>query len=318
TKNLLAKYNIPTASYHTFFNTDDALYHLESITKYPLVIKADGLAQGKGVDIVNNKEEAVASILDMMEHKKFQQAGEKIIVEDFLEGKELSYQVIVNHDQYFECIPTQDYKKAYDHNQGPNTGGMGNIAPAEWVTEEIQYNIHRQVVEPFMKALQTENNPYSGILFIGLMVNTNNQPTVLEMNVRFGDPESQVLLPLLESDLLALMIDIAQNKKLPESYRLDWKKNVSATCVVLTSKGYPDQYQTGYPIDGLDTLAKMDDCVCFHAGTKKIEKEILTTGGRVLNIVALGKNLQESTKKAYELIDLVSFEGKTYRNDIGE
>jgi phosphoribosylamine--glycine ligase len=318
TKNLLAKYNIPTASYETFFNKDDAIYHLESIQQYPIVIKADGLAQGKGVDIVYNKEEALASILDMMEHKKFKQAGEKILIEDFLEGQELSYQVIVNQDQYFDCLPTQDYKKAYNENRGPNTGGMGSVAPATWVTDDILHNIRHQVVKPLMKALQKENNPYSGVMFIGLIVNKNNQPTVLEINVRFGDPESQVLLPLLESDLLPLMIEIAQNKKIAESYRLEWKKNTSATCIVLSSKGYPENYQTGFPIHGLDTLKETKDCICFHAGTKNKDQETVTAGGRVLNIVGLGTSLQESTKKAYEFADFIEFEGKTHRSDIGQ
>ena len=317
TKNLLTKYNIPTAAYHTFFNKDDALYHLESIAKYPVVVKADGLAQGKGVVIVYTKEEAIASILDMMEHKKYKQAGEKIIVEEYLEGREVSYQMIVHGDQYFECIPTQDYKKALEGNQGPNTGGMGSIAPAPWINEEILDNIQKDIVVPLMNALYVENNPFSGILFLGLMVNAKNQPSVLEINVRFGDPESQVLLPLLETDLLPLMIDIAQDKKI-DSYSLNWKTNTHATCVVLTSKGYPESYSKGYPIHGLENVSQEENCVCFHAGTKMDGDSVITDGGRVLNIVGIGKNLADSTKKAYEIAENISFEGKTSRSDIGK
>jgi phosphoribosylamine--glycine ligase len=316
TKNLLTKYNIPTAAYNTFFNKDDALYHFESIVKYPVVVKADGLAQGKGVVIVYTKEEAIASILDMMEHKKYKQAGEKIIVEEYLEGKEVSYQMIVHGDQYFECLPTQDYKKAWEGNQGPNTGGMGSIAPVPWINEEIQSNIRKDIVEPLMNALYVENNPFSGILFLGLMINAKNQPSVLEINVRFGDPESQVLLPLLDTDLLPIMIDIAQGKKI-DSYSLTWKNNIHATCVVLTSKGYPENYSKGYPIHGLDAVSQEKNCLCFHAGTKMDGDSIVTNGGRVLNIVCIGRSLQESTKRAYEIAESIQFEGKISRSDIG-
>ena len=317
TKNLLSKYNIPTAGYHTFFNKDDALYYSESIETFPCVIKADGLAQGKGVVIANNKQEVISSILEMMEHKKFQQAGEKIVIEDFLEGRELSFQILVNNDQYFDLLPSQDYKKAYDGNTGPNTGGMGNIAPAPWVTPIIQQNIHSQVIKPLMHALHSENNPYTGIMFIGLMIDTMNNPYVLEINARFGDPESQVVMPLLKTDLLPAMLHIAKHEKLPTDFQLEWEDNVHATCVVLTSEGYPIAYEKGKEITGLNTLKSTTDCLCFHAGTRKIDNQYVTSGGRVLNIVALGSSQEESRKKAYEYADAIDFEGKTIRTDIG-
>jgi phosphoribosylamine--glycine ligase len=317
TKNLLAKYNIPSANYSTFYNKDDALFYIQSIEKYPIVVKADGLAQGKGVVIANNKEETVNSILDMMEFKKFKEAGEKIVIEEFLVGRELSYQILVNNDQYFEFLPSQDYKRAFDNNKGPNTGGMGNISPPPWVTEEILENIRKNVTEKLIKALSKENNPYTGIMFIGLMIDKNNQPKVLEINARFGDPETQVILPLLESDILHIMLKVAKNERFADDFSLEWKLGKTATCVVLASDGYPESYETGKIITGIETINDSGNCICFQAGTKKIDGILKTSGGRVLNVIGIGSTSKESTKNAYEGAKLIEFEGKTFRNDIG-
>ncbi|MCK5847660.1 MAG: phosphoribosylamine--glycine ligase [Caldisericia bacterium] len=317
TKNLLSKYNIPSADYATFFNKDDAVFYIQSVSKYPIVIKADGLAQGKGVVIATTEEEAVKSIIEMMEFKKFKEAGEKIVIEEFLVGRELSYQILVNNDQYYELMPSQDYKRAFYGNKGPNTGGMGNISPPPWVTEEILENVRKNISEKLIKALSKENNQYTGIMFIGLMIDKNNQPKVLEINVRFGDPETQVILPLLESDMLYIMLTIAKKERLPDSFRLEWNHGKTATCVVLASEGYPESYEIGKPIYGIENILDSDNCLCFHAGTKKVDGVLSTAGGRVLSIVGIGATTEESVKNAYDGTNKISFEGKTFRNDIG-
>lgn len=311
-KNFFMKHDIPTAPYHTFFSKDDAIYYLRSQAVYPVVIKADGLAQGKGVMIVQNEEEAMHSIKEMMDSKRFQSAGEKIVVESFLDGKELSYQLLFMEGDYVELIPSVDYKRALDNNQGPNTGGMGNMAPPPWLEDELIKKIKNKIIKKLATSLKMDGILFTGVLFLGLMI-CQKDPYVLEINVRFGDPESQVVLPLLKNDLLEIML----NPATPFSETtLTWL-NQKATCIVLTSKGYPDHYEIDKPITGLEKLADKDNVLVFHAGTKKNGNQYYTCGGRVLNIVGLGDTWQESRQVAYEAAKIIHFEGKTYRNDIG-
>jgi len=313
TKNFFVKYNIPTAKFHTFFTLDDALYHIKTNHDYPIVIKADGLAQGKGVMIAREEKEALHSIKEMMEFKKFKSAGEKIVIEEFLDGHELSYQIFLDKGEYINLIPSQDYKKAYDGNLGPNTGGMGNVAPPSWLNEDITKKIKDQVVKKLIYALHMEEIHYTGVLFLGIMI-VKGDPFVLEINVRFGDPESQVIMPLLKSDLLTVTNQICSGHI--KDVQLDWSKDI-ATCIVLSSKGYPDFFEKGKEIKGLHDVAKMENVFLFHAGTTIIDEKVYTNGGRVMSVVGLGKSWEESRKKAYEAVSKISYEGMFYRKDIG-
>lgn len=311
-KNFFTKHDIPTSPYHTFFSKDDAIYFLRSQASYPVVIKADGLAQGKGVMIVHNDEEAMHSIKEMMDSKRFQSAGEKIVIENFLDGKELSYQLLFMDGEYVELIPSVDYKRAFDNNEGPNTGGMGNMAPPPWLDDELVRKIKNKIIKKLASSLKMDGILFTGVLFLGLMI-CQKEPYVLEINVRFGDPESQVVLPLLENDLLELIL----HPNAPFSgTHLSWS-NQKATCVVLTSKGYPDRYEIDKPITGLERLAGKDNVLVFHAGTRKNGNQYYTCGGRVLNIVGIGDTWQDSRHIAYEAAKQIHFEGKTSRSDIG-
>lgn len=311
-KNFFAKYDIPTAPYHTFFSKDDAIYYLRSQAEYPVVIKADGLAQGKGVMIVQNEEEAMHSIKEMMDSKRFQSAGEKIVIEKYLDGQELSYQLLFIEGEYVELLPSVDYKRALDHNEGPNTGGMGNMAPPPWLDDDLLKKIKQKIIKKISSSLKMEGIVFTGVLFLGLMI-CQKEPYILEINVRFGDPESQVVLPLLKNDLLEMIL----HPVVPFSNTsLSWLPK-KATCVVLTSQGYPEHYEIDKPITGLDKLSQLENVLVFHAGTKRNSNQFFTCGGRVLNIVGLGNTWQESRKIAYDAARLVHFDGKTYRNDIG-
>ena len=313
TKNFLSKYNIQTPKYNTFFSSDDAIYFVNSIKKYPVVIKADGLAAGKGVMIVSNEHEAVNCIKDMMECKKFKSAGEKIVIEEFISGKELSYELILDGDNYVDLIPSQDYKQVYDGNKGLNTGGMGNIAPPPWLSCELKNKIEAEVVKKIVSSIVSEGIHFSGILFIGIIV-SSSIAQVLEMNVRLGDPEAQVVLPLLKSDLLTT-VEMVLNGEI-EKLKLEWLDKY-ATCVVLASRGYPGEYEKGKEIKGLNEAESMDGVFVFHAGTAYEDGKYYTNGGRVLDVVGLGKTKDESIKHAYEGVSKIHFDGMHYRKDIG-
>ena len=313
TKNFFTKYDIPTAKYHTFFTHDDAIYHIKTNHDYPIVIKADGLAQGKGVMTANDEEEALHCIKEMMEFKKFKSAGEKIVIEEFLYGKELSYQIFLDSGHFIEMIPSQDYKKAYEGNKGPNTGGMGNVAPPMWITDKLTQKIKNEIVTKLVDALEQENIHYSGVLFLGIMVVTDT-PFVLEINVRFGDPEAQVVLPLLQSDILSVLNQICKGQI--EKVKLEWSSK-KACCIVLTSQGYPDKYQIHKEIKGLDIASKLPNVHIFHAGTAVENGKIVTNGGRVINVVGLGDTLEESRNTALNAVKKIDFEGMFYRKDIG-
>lgn len=313
TKNFLSKYNIQTPKYNTFFSSDDALYFVNSIKKYPVVIKADGLAAGKGVMIASNEHEAVNCIKDMMECKKFKSAGEKIVIEEFISGKELSYELVVDGKNYVDLMPSQDYKKVYDGDKGLNTGGMGNIAPPPWLSCELKNKIEDEVVKKIVLSIVTEGIHFSGILFIGMII-SSSITQVLEMNVRLGDPEAQVVLPLLKSDLLTA-VEMVLNGEI-ENLKLEWFDNY-ATCVVLTSRGYPGEYEKGKEIKGLNEAESMDGVFVYHAGTLYEDGKYFTNGGRVLDVVGIGKTKDDSIKKAYEGVSKIHFDGMHYRKDIG-
>lgn len=313
TKNFLTKYNISTPSYNTFFSSDDALYFINNINKYPIVIKADGLAAGKGVMIASNMCEAISCIKDMMDFKKFESAGEKIVIEEFVKGKELSYEIIVDGEKYIDLSPSQDYKKIYDNEEGPNTGGMGNISPPPWLSDELKNKIKTCVVDKLVHSIVSEGIHFIGVLFIGLIVSSKDAQ-VLEINVRLGDPEAQVVLPLLKSDLLNAVNMVIEGEI--DNVNLKWFDNYS-TCVVLVSKGYPGSYEKGKEIKGLEEVSKMDNVLVFHAGTSINDGKFFTNGGRVLNVVGIGKTKEESVKNAYNGVSKIYFDGMYYRKDIG-
>lgn len=313
TKNFFTKYEIPTPKFHTFFTHDDAIYHIKTNHEYPIVIKADGLAQGKGVMIANEEEEALHCIKEMMENKKFKSAGEKILIEQYLDGKELSYQIILDSGNYIDLVPSQDYKKAFDGNKGPNTGGMGNVAPPSWITEKLTAKIKEKIVSRIIDALAQESILFSGVLFLGIMV-VKDEPYVLEINVRFGDPEAQVVLPLLKTDFLTLINQICDGniKKIKAEF-----SNQTATCIVLASLGYPDKYQIKKEIKGLEEVQGIPNVFVFHAGTSYENGKLVSNGGRVLNIVGIGNSSDESRKIALNAANKISFDGMFYRKDIG-
>lgn len=313
TKNFFSKFDIPTPSYKTFFSLDDALYHIHTHEEYPIVIKADGLASGKGVIIAHSEEDAVNSIKEMMEHKKFKSAGDKIIIEEYIDGPEVSYQIILDGNHFVELQVSQDFKKAYEQNKGPNTGGMGNLCPPSWADESILQQGKEEIIQKIVQYLPREGITFNGVLFTGMIMSKSGLKA-LEINVRFGDPELQTILPLLKTDLMDL-IEATQNHSLHQ-LKLEWVKLYS-TCVVLCSEGYPDQVLSlGHEIQGLKEAQAMEGILVFHAGTQLQNGKLVNQGGRVLNIVGLGKTPEEASTKAYDAIKKISFKGMRYRKDI--
>jgi len=315
-KEVMRKYNIPTADFRIFENPDLAKKYLRK-RGAPVVIKADGLAAGKGVVVAKDIDQAIAAVDMMMVDKKLGTAGEKIVIEDCLEGEEVSILVITDGDTVIPLVSSQDHKPAYDNDKGPNSGGMGAYAPAPIVDEETLNRIKDQIAVPLIEGFKKEGSPYTGILYIGLMIK-NDLPFVLEFNVRFGDPETQVILPKLKSDL-ADLISKSVNNKLSE-VKLEWDSRV-CLCVVLASGGYPGAYEAGKEIKGLETLVGLDDGFVFHAGTKLVggqpDSGFITNGGRVLNVTAFGQDIKEAQNKAYKIIENISFEKMHFRRDIG-
>ena len=310
-KEFMEKYGIPTAKYRPYRDINKAIEGLEEFN-YPLVIKADGLALGKGVIICKDRDEAIDSIKLMMEDRAFGSAGELIIMEEFLEGVETSLLCFVSEGKLFPMESAKDYKQIYDGDLGPNTGGVGCFSPNPIMDEEMLKTIEREILDKIETGFEYEELDYRGILFIGLML-TKEGPKVLEFNCRFGDPETEVLIPRLEADL----VDILQ-KTLDGNLRkedLIWTEKPCVT-VVATSDGYPLEYEKGKEIHGLENLDK--DIILFHNGTKKIEDKIYTNGGRVLSITALGDSMGEARKKVYDNIEKIDFHGMYYRKDIGK
>lgn len=311
-KDLMKKYGIPTASYETFTKLEEAKEYLKKLGKFPVVLKASGLALGKGVLICEDLESALAGADAIMGEKKFGQAGDEMVVEEFLTGREVSVLTFVDGRHLKEMSSAQDYKRAGDGDTGLNTGGMGNISPNPGYTEEIRKVCQETIFQPTVDAMRREGREFKGVIFFGLML-TEDGPKVLEYNCRFGDPEAQVVLPRMENDLIDV-IEACIDGTL-DQVELRFRKEI-CVCVVLASGGYPSSYEKGKEIHGLGAFDDKTDRFCFHAGTTEKDGKIVTNGGRVLGIAALGKDLEEARAKAYEAAGWVGFEGKYYRHDI--
>ena len=313
-KDLMKKYDIPTAGYETFTSPEAALEYLET-AKMPIVLKADGLALGKGVLICNTREEAKQGVKTLMLDKQFGSAGDRIVVEEFMTGREVSVLCYCDGKIVKPMTSAQDHKRAKDGDQGLNTGGMGTFSPSPYYDEAVQKFCEENVYQKTMDAMAKEGRPFTGIMFVGLML-TEDGPKVLEYNARFGDPEAQVVLPRMKTDIIDVFEACIDGRL--EDIELEFEDN-AAGCVILASDGYPEKYDKGLPITGFENFEGKDDYFCFHAGTKKAENgQIVTNGGRVLGITALGKDLSEARKKAYGAVDWISFANKYYRHDIGK
>ena len=312
-KDLMKKYGIPTAAYETFPDPGEALAYLET-AKYPVVLKADGLALGKGVLICATHEEAREGVRTIMEDRKFGDAGSKMVVEEFMTGREVSVLSFVDGKTIRTMTSAQDHKRAGDGDTGLNTGGMGTFSPSPFYTKEVDAFCRAHIYQPTVDAMAAEGRPFKGVIFFGLML-TPEGPRVLEYNARFGDPEAQVVLPRMKTDIVEVFEACIDGTL--ALIELEFEDN-AAVCVVLASKGYPVSYEKGYPISGLDVFKDKSGYYAFHAGTAKGEAGIVTNGGRVLGITATGEDLKSARKNAYEAVQWVSFENKYYRNDIGK
>ena len=310
-KEVMQKFGVPTADFKVFDDPDRAKKYIEE-KGAPLVIKADGLAAGKGVIVCSLAEEAYDAVDLILVDKKFGAAGDRVIVEDCLEGEELSVLIFTDGEKIIPLASSQDHKRAYDQDKGPNTGGMGAYSPAPVVDKQEFNDIIEKIFRPLIKGLKDEGKTYKGMLYGGLMIK-DRRPSVLEFNVRFGDPEVQAILPKLKSDLFEVMLKTAEGKL--GEVTLEWDERI-CLCVVLASDGYPGSYEKGKIIKGLDKAGDMEDVFVFHAGTKK-NQEFVTSGGRVLNVVALGDTIKNAQKRVYEAISNIEFEGMHYRKDIG-
>lgn len=307
-KEFMKKHDLPTAKYIKTSSVDEALKELPNYS-LPVVIKADGLCAGKGVVIATTRQEAVDAIQDMMKEKTLGEAGSTIIIEEYLEGVECSLLCFIDGDTIIPMETAKDHKRIFENEQGANTGGMGTLSPNPFITEELKKNIDKNILKPILKAVQDEKMDYRGLIFIGLMVN-KDEAKILEFNVRFGDPETQSILMRLKTPLIDVLK--ATSEKRLSQIELEWDQQ-SAVCVVLASSGYPGSYEKGKEITNLD---KTSDVQIFHAGTKRAGEKILTNGGRVLNICALGESLEDARRKVYQGASIVDFEGKFYRKDI--
>ena len=312
-KDLMKKYNIPTASYENFQNADDAIAYLEQAS-FPTVLKADGLALGKGVLICNTLEEAKEGVKSIMLDKKFGTAGNCLVVEEFMTGREVSVLAFVDGKTIKTMTSAQDHKRAEDGDEGLNTGGMGTFSPSPFYTEEVDEFCKKYIYQATVDAMASEGREFKGILFFGLML-TEQGPKVLEYNARFGDPEAQVVLPRMKNDLIEVMNACIDGTL--DQIDLQFENN-AAVCVVLASKGYPLDYEKGYVIHGLEHFEKREGYYCFHAGTKQTKEGIVTNGGRVLGITAKGEDLKIARANAYEAVKWVEYENKYMRNDIGK
>ena len=312
-KDLMKKYNIPTAAYENFDNAEDALAYLET-AKMPIVLKADGLALGKGVLICNTLEEAKEGVRSIMLDKQFGAAGNRMVIEEFMTGREVSVLSYVDGKTIKTMTSAQDHKRAKDGDQGLNTGGMGTFSPSPFYTEEVDQFCQKYIYQATVDAMRAEGREFKGIIFFGLML-TADGPRVLEYNARFGDPETQVVLPRMKTDIIEVM-EACVDGRLDE-VELEFEDN-AAVCVVLASDGYPLKYEKGFPIEGLEEFEKHEGYYCFHAGTKFDGDTIVTNGGRVLGITAKGTDLKEARANAYAATEWVNFANKYKRNDIGK
>lgn len=309
-KDLLHKYNIPTAAYEKFDNYEQAQTYLNA-QSIPVVIKADGLAAGKGVTVAYSREEADQALRSIMVDKVFGEAGAKVIIEEFLAGQEMSILAFVDGETVRPMAAAQDHKPAFDNDQGPNTGGMGTYSPLPHIDSSIIEEAVETIIKPTAKAMVSEGRPFQGVLFAGLMISPDGKPKTIEFNARFGDPETQVVLPRLKSDLFDIFWATVHGKL--AEIEIDWSDE-AAVCVVLASGGYPGPYAKGLRIEGLD---EAKDAIVFHAGTARNESgEWVTNGGRILGVVGLGADISEARDQAYAQAELIRFEGKHQRSDI--
>ena len=312
-KDLMKKYNIPTAGYENFTDPEAALKYLET-AKYPIVLKADGLALGKGVLICETHEDAVAGVAEIMTDKKFGDAGNTMVIEEFMTGREVSVLSFVDGNTVKIMSSAQDHKRAGDGDTGLNTGGMGNFSPSPFFTKEIEEYCQKNIFQATVDAMKAEGREFKGVIFFGLML-TEDGPKVLEYNARFGDPEAQVVLPRMKNDIIDVLEACIDGKL--DSVDLQFEDN-AAVCVVLASDGYPEHYEKGKEIHGLEAFDGKDDYFVFHAGTKKAGDKILTNGGRVLGVTALGATLKEARANAYKATEWIDFSNKYMRHDIGK
>lgn len=312
-KDLMKKYNIPTAAYENFDDAEAALAYLET-AKFPIVLKADGLALGKGVLICNTLEEAKEGVRTIMLDKQFGESGNTMVVEEFMTGREVSVLTFVDGKTIKTMTSAQDHKRAKDGDQGLNTGGMGTFSPSPFYTKEVEEFCEKYIYQATVDAMRAEGRTFKGIIFFGLML-TEDGPKVLEYNARFGDPETQVVLPRMKTDIVDVFEACIDGTL--DQVDLEFEDN-AAVCVVLASAGYPEKYEKGFPITGLEEFKKHDGYYCFHAGTKFDGENIVTNGGRVLGVTAKGADLKEARANAYAATEWVQFENKYKRNDIGK
>lgn len=311
TKELLKKYRIPTAEFAVFSNSEQAKAYVRQ-QGAPIVIKADGLAAGKGVVVAMTETEALEAIDAMLCRREFGEAGSQVVIEEFMQGEEASILAFTDGRTVLPMLAAQDHKRVFDGDKGPNTGGMGAYAPAPVITAELLKEATDKILQPVVEAMANEGRPYKGCLYLGLMV-TESGPKVVEFNARFGDPETQVVLPLLETDLVSIMEACIDGDL--RSYTLSWREGAAA-CVILAAGGYPGSYQKGHAILGI-TKASETGSMVFHAGTAVQHGQLVTAGGRVLGVTDLGDSVLSAVKKAYQAIDYIHFEGMHYRKDIG-
>ncbi|GAB1722972.1 MAG: phosphoribosylamine--glycine ligase [Nitrospira sp. CR1.1] len=310
-KDIMAASGIPTAVSSSFERMDQALAYLDA-QPVPIVVKADGLAQGKGVVVATTREEARQAVRDAMEKSIFGQAGQRVLIEEFLDGEELTIMAFTDGKTVVPMIPAQDHKRIGDGDAGPNTGGMGAYAPAPIATAAIRDQVMREVLQPTVDAMARLGCPFQGVLYAGLMI-VNGTPYVLEFNARMGDPETEVVLPLLKTDLVDVMEAVVEHRldQLPVEWRQD-----TAVCVVMTSPGYPGSYQTGFPIQGLPAPSGTSAIAVFHAGTKREAGQVVTAGGRVLAVAAWAPSLLQARAQVYQAVPTITFQGRHYRTDI--
>lgn len=315
-KNLMRKYNIPTAGYEVFGNgeKEKAVEYVKN-GKFPVVIKASGLAAGKGVLICNNAQEALEAIETCMVDKKFGDSGDNIVIEEFMEGEEASIFALTDGEDYYILPAAQDHKRIYDNDEGPNTGGMGAYAPAPVITNELLSRVEKEIIKPVLAAMEKEDSKYKGCLYCGLMI-TNEGPKVVEFNCRFGDPETQAVLPLLDGDFVKLLYSCAVGEIDHDAVKV---KSGNCVCVIAASEGYPEGYEKGHEITGIDNISDKD-IIVFHAGTKQDGDKIITSGGRVLGVSAVKEtaSLAETKEAAYNAMSKINFKGIYYRKDIAD
>jgi phosphoribosylamine--glycine ligase len=311
-KELMRRYNIPSAEYKVFYSPVEAEKYIR-LKGAPIVVKADGLASGKGVFVASTVEEAFEALDIIMRKRAFGESGKRVVVEECLKGEEASFMAFSDGETVVPMASSQDHKRVFDNDKGPNTGGMGAYSPAPVVTPELADRIMREVMYPTVRGMKQEGKPYKGVLYAGLMIGEDG-PKVLEFNVRFGDPEAQPLLMRLDGDLVEIMLAVTDGTLKPEMVR--WKDDASV-CIVAASKGYPGNYDKGEPIEGLEEAAKVTGVVVFHAGTADKGDRVVTNGGRVLGVTARGADVAEAIKRAYDAVGKIHFDGMHYRKDIG-